>query len=286
MKTLLTVAALAIAAATFSYSAPAAAEPALRLCTGKKDGNYWLSGGDIREQAKGRVSVLVEDSKGSVDCLDRLSAGTVDAAIVQSDAFLTVANRLNLERAGELYTEVVHLLCNKDLGLSKITKLNKNTVVAIGPAGTGTQVTWQGFVKVDPDRYRDVPTKPMDGERALAKAAEGTDVQCVLYVAGLNSGFMQDKAARYSDKLVLVPTDDSDMKDVKDAKGRQVYNYVTIPSGIYKNNSGWFNGIDSIGVKAILVVNEHWADENGDAYDSLLKAVNLAGPTIRQRVGQ
>lgn len=274
---------------SLAVAQPAAkAIPALRLCTATEGGNYHHAGGDIREQAKGTVAVEVQTSDGSLDCLRRLLAGESEAAIVQADAFLTQTSKFDLELAAELYSEDVNLLCNKSLNLSKITGLSRNTVVAVGNNGGGTQVTWAGFGKVDAKRYGEgvVPTKPMGGERALSKAAEGTDIQCVLYVAGRNSNFMKEMAARYADKLALVPTDDSDMKDIKDPRGRQVYTYGTITSGTYPAFQGLvLSGVDVIRVKAVLVVNSAWADRNEKAYEQLLVAVSKAKASILKRVG-
>lgn len=291
----LTTSALAFCA----LSVPALAAPPsgtegpaqLNLCTASESGNYYWAGSQIAGQAKGSVPVNVLATRGSMENLEKIDKGECDGAIVQSDAFLAYEKQypkstLKLERSGVLYNELVHLICNRKAGLSKITKLSGKNTVAIGRNGSGSAITWQGFVQADEKTYKPVQTVPLDGERALSKVADGSDVQCMLFTAGLNTPFIKETASGYAQQVTLVPTDDRDIKDVQDNKGNQVYEYDKIPSGMYALNNGYFSGVDTISVKAILVVNSDWADEHERQYGKLLEAVRHALPTIHQRVGQ
>jgi TRAP transporter TAXI family solute receptor len=263
--------------------------PKLRICTGGEQGNYYWAGNHIDVQAKGALKIEVVSTKGSMENLEKIASGDCDGGIVQSDAFVVYQKNnptaeMKLERSGVLYPELVHLMCNKKAGISKISKLTVKHTVAIGPIGSGSAVTWQGFRLADPERYGKVRTVPLSGERALAKVADGTDVQCMMFTAGLKTQFVSEIAGAYADRVELVPTDDRDMKDIKD-NGAQRYEYSEIPSRMYKLNDCMRCGVDTIAVQALLVVNTAWVDENEKQYNKLLEAVRAALPGIRVKVG-
>lgn len=280
--------------AILGFGSAHAADPAtLNLCTASESGNYYWAGVQIASQAKGAVNVVPVATRGSMENLEKVEKGECQAAIVQSDAFLAYSKQypkstLNLERSATLYNELVHLLCNRAAGISKITKLTSKNTVAVGKNGSGSAVTWDGFISVDPKTYKGVQTVPLDGERALAKVADGTDVQCLLFTAGLNTPFVKETATGYKDKIVLVPTDDSDIKDAKDVKGNKLYEYNTIPGGMYPGlQDGTFSSsVATISVKALIVVDSNWVDAHDKEYGKFLEAVRKASPAIKQRVGQ
>jgi len=290
-RTSILVGGVAIVALLAGHCTANAAPKDMRICTGGESGNYFFAGSHIAAQAKGSVNVDVVSTRGSMDNLERIEKGECNAGIVQSDAFLAYQraypkSTLKLERSGVLYNELVHLICNRSAKVGKITKLTPQNVVAVGRNGSGSAVTWDGFISVDQKRYKPVQTVPLDGERALAKVADGTEVQCMLFTAGLNTPFVKDTVTAYKDRVELVPTDDRDIKDAKDPKGNPLYSYDAIPSGMYPVNGGLFNGVDTISVKALLVVSSDWADQNDREYNKFLEAVRKALPAIKQRVGQ
>ena len=102
---------LATAALLFSMQV-SAAEPSLTLCTGGAKGNYFFSGMQIREQAKGALNVEVINTKGTWDNLQKMARGECDAAIIQGDGWSVWNARnksasLDLERVDVLYKEYV-----------------------------------------------------------------------------------------------------------------------------------------------------------------------------------
>ena len=289
--------------ATAALTPPAQAE-ALRLCTGAESGNYYQAGRDIAARAKGRLDVEVVPTAGSLDNLDRLVSGACDAAVVQSDALYVYARRkpgtrLALEQSADLYEEKLHLICNKEAGLSKVTKLVPTQRVAIGAPGGGTNITWEAFRLADKKRYEAIPTDPYGGARALSRigtmASEGTSrATCMAYVTGLRAPSMQEAdewAKNNPGKIVLVPADDSDLPGVKDDFGKPLYTRTAIPAGTYPNlqPKGFFGGSDEVptlGVRAALVTSTAFIEAKSEAYDRFLSAVGQATPSIRQRVGQ
>lgn len=272
-----------------------AEQATIRFCTGPDGGNYDFSGIQVKRQAAGAINVTLVNTKGSMENLDRIAAGTCDAAIVQSDAHGVYMKQhpgsvLNIERGRVLYPEYLHLVCNKDAGLSKITGLKKGMTVLVGPNGGGSAVSWDSFKLADPKQYGEVGTLPIGGKRGLGIVDDGKDASCMLYVAGLGASSMTDADdfAEKSGHLALVPTDDSDVARLKDAKGRPVYASASIPSGTYprsfQTRSITGSSIGAISLDAILVTNVPFIEANDAVYDRFLTAVGKAMPAIQEHV--
>jgi uncharacterized protein len=164
--------------------------------------------------------------------------------------------------------------------------LTKDMSVAIGPDGTGAHTTWDAFVMADKARYGQVRTDTRTGQRALAAVSDGTDVTCALVITALNSSFIKNDANALGDRIVLVGTDDNDMKSVaKDAHGQYVYSFSEIPEDTYKRiqPSGTVFGTKAVGtiaVDAIFVASTPWIAKHEAAYDSVLRAFSAAKPEI------
>lgn len=283
------LAALALVLAS-SSSAMAADPPAFRLCTGSESGNYFRAGHILKSKA-GSLKVEVVPTQGSLDNLDKLTAGQCDGAFVQSDALLVYSSKnaaalSTIERAGVLYQEQVHLLCNRAAGISRITDLRKSTTVAVGPDGSGGRTTWDAFALADKKRFGSVNVDTRSGVRALSAVADGSQVQCALWVGALNASFIKNDAQAQGDRVVLVRSDDRDMvSGAKDARGQPVYGYGEIPAGTYPRiqPSGALYGtkaLDTIAVDALFVTALPWVNANERAYDQLLRAFTAAKPQI------
>ena len=291
MRAHLAALALALTAATALAPNPAAADPTFRLCTGYDTGNYFRAGHLMKKVATG-VPVDVVATQGSLDNLARMSAGTCDGAFVQADALLVYSARnaqalSGLERAGILYSEDAHLLCNRRAGIGRVTELTKDSTVAVGPDGTGARTTWDAFVLADKKRYGPVQVDPRSGVRALSAVSDGAAVQCLFYVGAPGSTFMKGDASAQGDRLVLAATDDWDMGGVaKDSRGKPVYGYGEIPAGTYPRlqPGGTLYGtkpVKVITVDALFVASATWISANEAAYDRVLRAFTAAGPAIK-----
>lgn len=273
-----------------------AAQPTVRLCTGARDGNYEFAGIQIAQQAKGALNVVILNTQGSLDNLAKLDKGECDAAIVQSDAYgvyikQNAKSALNLEKARSLYQEYLHVICNTQAKLSKITKLTKDHTILVGPLGGGTSTTWESFKNADPKRYGMIPTLPIGGLRAVNIVQEGSEAACMLFVTGLKSGQINEAnqvALNSKGRLALIDADDSDLPKVKDPKGKPIYTKATIPSGTYPGglqpSSMFGSSVDTIAVDAVFVTNAAFINANEEPYNVLLRAVNNAVPAIRNKV--
>ena len=283
-KTLFLGLALAVASTLFAAAPSVAQAEPLRICTGGESGKYYQTAAEIGAQLKGAVAVEVIATNGSLDNFQRLSDGTCDAAIVQSDAYgiFTSTNptaRLNIERVVPLYDEYVHLVCNREAGINSVRDLvgKPDARVLVGPNGSGTSVTWQTWGKQNED-YLKVGTDPIGGTRAITRTVDGTDAKCLLFVAGLRSGTMNEVNELGQGSLGLVSIDDGSFDDVKDPKGQQVYTFKSIPGGTYPNlqNYGFLGGqsdIPTLAIGAILIANTSWIDANPRAFDAFSASI-------------
>jgi TRAP-type uncharacterized transport system substrate-binding protein len=287
MRIAISISAIALAAAT---SPAAAQQPSFRLCTGGEAGNYFKAGHILKSKLT-NVSVEVIPTQGSLDNLEKVVKGECDGAFVQSDALLVYSSRnaqalSAIERAGVLYQEHAHLLCNRQAKVDRVTDLTAKHTIAVGPDGTGARTTWDSFVLADKKRYQPVNIDTRSGVRALSAVADGSQVQCALWIGALGSSYMKNDAAQQGDRAVLVGTDDWDMgKVAKDGRGKEVYSYSEIPADTYPRiqPSGTVYGtkpVKTITVDALFVTGLKWVNANERAYDGVLRGFSAAKPAI------
>lgn len=296
---------VAATAATMMLATPAMAQPAssagmgqttLNICTGGKDGVYFFAGTQIAEALAGsKYKINIYTTRGSDENLDRLMAGQCDAAIAQNDA-IRVKREKNasltsqIRRVRELYQEYVHFACNRASGITRITQLTKDHIVAIGPLGTGIQITWESFTLADPKRYGVVQTSTLRGREALDAVAEGLDAHCMLFTSGLNPPLMVQDAQQLGDKLWLVAADDKDFDNALDERKQPIYTRTEIPGGTYRKiqDSGFSCAgscaTKTVSVGAIFVMRRAWSEQNGsDAYADISRSLDRALSAIRKK---
>lgn len=269
-------------------------KPVVKVCTGKQDGVYFYAS---QMMAKFGQSFLVQPvlTQGSLENVQRVTDGSCDVAFAQNDAIrvykdIDARATANVERGMSLYKEFVHLLCNRESGISKLSHLKKGHVVAIGSDGSGAQVVWQALVAADKERYGKIELSPREGLRALTAIQDGSEVTCLLYVGGLGNGMLKRDAQKFADKVVLINVNE-DVSQEKDAKGRPIYSYEPIPNGTYGNlmPGGMMWGTkaaSTFAVDAVLVANTQWIDRNASLYDNVLRATTNALPAIRERASK
>jgi TRAP transporter TAXI family solute receptor len=268
-------------------SSPAVAGETPNICTGDKSGKYFATGVDLVQRlgsqgivnfgADPKRAVLVTD--GSIDNLRRLVRGECQFAIVQKDALVAFGQyeptaKLDVRRVVELYPEYVHFLCNKDHISGRVTTLldnkGKNTV-AIGEPGSGPHATWTALAKIEPryNREKGPRTVEVGGIEALLEVEEGR-IDCMVYIAGLNTKFIQEVNAAANGRVRLIDFDDRDFVKRGQVDGTPVYAAGVFPtSGHYKQITGW-GSTNTITTAATLVVSQRWYEENRSKYNSML----------------
>lgn len=270
------------------------ADTEFRLCTGAADSSHHGAGLKIAQQlADTEVEITIVETGGSVDNLRRIRESECDGAVVQADTYHVFKNSdpevpLDVEFAGYLYDEYIHLFCNREADINDVGDLENHPedfTIIVGSKGSSHAVTWRAFTHMDDD-YAEVPTLAIDGTRAINKVVNGTEAQCLIYVGGLNSEFAR-KVDIQGEFIKLVPVDDGDFDNIEDESGWRVFEFKTIPSGTYPNAQGsYFAGVETLVVAAILLIDLDWIEQNLRYYDTVLDAVYAAHPAILKMVGQ
>lgn len=266
-----------------------AVKPALRLCTGRADGNYYYVGNEIAAAA-GAINVTVVQTEGSFENLEKLGKDC-DAALVQRDSYLVYADEKGLK--GELpwqrvwapYDEYAQLLCSTKSKVMSLADLSGGSkTLFIGDDGSGSLLTWHSWISEIPG-YAKVRTVTEGGNVALSKILTGQG-DCLLYVSGLGSKFMRDAVSTYGASLMLARIDEPALHDRKDPAGEPLYRFDTIRGDVYPglrlNTSGCSSFKTAI-VHADLVVSNAWRDANQKVYDSAIGDFMSVADTIQRR---
>jgi TRAP transporter TAXI family solute receptor len=109
------------------------------IATGQSDGSYYSFGNRYKEfLAQHDITLNVVTSAGSIENLQQLKGGSVDAAFVQG-GIASEKSGQNFTFLGSLYFEPLWLFHRSDLPMAQLSAL-RGKRVAIGPEGSGTRV--------------------------------------------------------------------------------------------------------------------------------------------------
>jgi len=266
---------LGLVALGIGHQAPA---QTLRLCTGSPGKTYHAVGEKLAEllpaMAGGELQVEVLATGGSIDNLNKLTAGECDGAIVQGDAAEFFTTEINPGAAGSfrmltpLYQELSLLLCSRESGIDEIDELldEEGASVAAGAMGSGSLATWLTFRAIKPE-YEQVKVIPRNGAEGALAVANG-EASCVFEVIAPQSDFIQalNDNPDIADKLGFAEVDDG--FDGYEVDGKAIYQRVTFDDEKYDNLSGWGDP-ELIAITAYLVVGEDWATSQSGAMSAL-----------------
>lgn len=300
MKTMIMAAMVAMA--TLATNAPVYAQTAepVRYCGGAADGNYDYVGRKLQEALKGSIDIQVTNTAGSWENLEKMAKGECDVITVQSDALYVYekeVGNLSYFNLGSLYTEYVHLLCNRKSSVEEWADLNKNTKVFSGGRGSGADVTARGLIQADAEfgnkSYVGVPLVNEKNPDVALMKVKGRSAECLVYVGSKGNKFMTNNAQKLANDLVLRPVEDKDFNDVEmtDDNGvkMSVWNQVEMPYDTYQKlmPSGMFGrkDIPTIGVTAMLVVSSDLVEKNPDAYAAIGFGIEDAVKIVRADKG-
>lgn len=209
------------------------------LATGGKKGINAPAGVIFAKTAyKTGLRVKVINSQGSVHNISLAKHGhnkhgKISLFIANPSVFDKFKNKINFEKVGFLHTEYVHIVCNKESGVTSIHDLESgDKTIATGFAGSDNKIIFENWQKEDDD-YKSTTTVSIGSTFALESVISG-EVDCTMFNAGLGSKTMQELDVN-SKKLRIIKVDDWDFDDYKDSKGRHPYFVSDIPKGTYKN---------------------------------------------------
>lgn len=126
---------------------PVAGQPlgSFSLASGPEEGSYHRLGTALAEETQdacARCRIRVVSTQGSYDNAALFRSGAADIALLQSDvAYLEHFEGRPFEAIASLYTEPIHVVVRKELGLERLSELVTSRGVfrvSVGPEGSGT----------------------------------------------------------------------------------------------------------------------------------------------------
>jgi TRAP transporter TAXI family solute receptor len=166
-----------------------------KICTGPTTGTYYQYAGGVIEAAKETLALDLKNlsTVGSLENAKGIVSGKCDMAIVQSDIYIqsgadfqtTPESKLFSANKGSmaaLYPEIVHILVNRNSGITSVADL-AGKKVNMGEKDSGTYLTAYKLLNV----YHQMASAPKyvyeAPSTAVAKVVAGT-LDATFYVAG------------------------------------------------------------------------------------------------------
>ena len=267
-------------------------KPEFILATASETGTYHKFGKLLKVNA-GELSVKLRTTAGSMENIELLINGDIDAAIVQSDAFAVYkqkfpSSKLDATEQVPLYKEAVQMIANKKSDINSVKDLlpNGRHILYIGPKGSGTAMTWSGFCSQD-SYYKKIAVRHAPYDIALEQVINDKN-SVMMFVSGLNSRILKtaEQEAAKNKTIRLVEVNDWNFNNASDPFGNKIYKFVNIPSDTYPALQKTFvffgKEIETIAVEAILAMRTDWAQKYGpESVDALSFAVMETQPVIK-----
>lgn len=210
----------------------------------------------------GSLSIEVKTTAGSAANIRLLSQGYLDAAIAQSDIASDAYNGKNsfeksgaykdFSAIGALYTEACHIVVKADSNINSVDDLLGKTV-SIGEEESGTELNAKQILSAYGLNSDMVKQVNLDYAQA-AKKLEAGEIDALFCTVGVNATVIEELSKQCEIRLLQI--DDTSAKKLK-----STYSYIdcTIPKDTY---NGQTDEIKTVGVKAVLIVNNKLSDEN------------------------
>jgi TRAP-type uncharacterized transport system substrate-binding protein len=203
--------------------------------------------------------------------MERLMSGEAQVALVQMDAYAWYIRQHpeavnELEILGDLYKECAYLVvrCDGKVRNEDNLQTKKNVTIAVGKKGSGTAVTWDYMIQLEP-KYKNASVVFVGGSRALGKLA-AKNIDAVMWVErprldGTVATVLKNK------ELCLRGFNDMDLNDRLPSTGKPVYEFQDIDIA-----RGFFNDkeIKTACVDAVIIAR---ADTNEDVLDAIADAL-------------
>lgn len=241
---------LAIILAVGLFSSPAfAANSKLNMCTGKSEGGYYIVGQIMKTTAKnyGIDIVNVSGTGGTWGNIVRTvfneaspenvaNGSSCDLFVGQRDGIMRLQRQnrsklLSLTAIGPAVTETIHLLCQNDAGVKKVSDLSDKTKLAVGGPDSGSRLVWDNAVNQNPS-FKSVPIVSDDPLSAVTTGS----AKCGIIVGAAPDPDMVSANDNYGDKLLMADYTDSSLAKVVDPiTTAALYREVSVPKQTYAN---------------------------------------------------
>jgi hypothetical protein len=236
-----------------------------------------------------------DESTGSFMSATGVCLGLDEAAIVQRDAASERAHTSDRFAAGcagkyvslgkPLYPYYGFWVVRADAGVSRVSgqiagiRAGQSLTVAAGEDGSGGQITLRNLLAADPAWHSAVHVTTDGGEAALR----------LLRDKNIDAFFLMDDRTS--------PMVEKSIKGEVDERGRPIFKFLAIdpPSSFFRETdwtgrrmyqpedltSGWFGGIRTISVDAVLIVGKSWWRHDQASGAQLGRAIDAAAGAIR-----
>jgi len=264
---------LAVAVAGFAAGAVANQLSFFRIGTGSTGGTYFPIGGLIanavsnppgsRPCDKGGscgvpgLIAVAQSTKGSVDNVDAIAAGTLESGLCQADVaywayhgtgvYKKKGRVESLRAIANLYPESVHLLVRADSGIDSVAGL-KGKRISLGEKGSGTLVDAEIILRAHGLRVKQVKASYLRLE-AAGDLLAADQLDGLFMVAGAPARALADLADRIDIRLVPIAGPKAD----KLIKKYPFFAAGEIPAGVYRG----VPATRTLTVGAQWVVSEH-----------------------------
>ncbi|MDQ2820747.1 MAG: TAXI family TRAP transporter solute-binding subunit [Pseudomonadota bacterium] len=145
------------------------------MATGQENSAYDAFGKQYAQAlAQNDIRVTLQPSLGSQENLQRLIAGQVDIAFVQSgSAGAAQAKAAGLESLGSLFTEPVWLFLRDSVPVTQLTQL-KGLKINLGPQGTGVPKLFEQVLDVNGVALKDLTVSALENTLATMALLDGS----------------------------------------------------------------------------------------------------------------
>jgi TRAP transporter TAXI family solute receptor len=228
----------------------------LTIATGGTAGTYYPLGAgmaDIWNKNIKGMNAMVQSTGASVANINLLRNKEVDLIFVQNDVAFYAYNGVELFKEpfpqlrglATLYPETVQIVALADRGINSVYDL-KGKRVAVGAAGSGTEVNARQILAAAGITYKDIKVQYLSFAEAASNLKDG-NIDAAFVTAGHPTAAIVDLAAVR--KIVLVPVADEIIASLQ--KDYPFYVKIVVPAGTYK---GVDTDVVTVAVKAMLAV--------------------------------
>ena len=228
----------------------------LNIATGGAAGTYYPLGGAMAEIINKNVAnanATAVTTGASVANVNMLATGEAQLALIQNDIAYYAFNGVEmfkdkaqpkLRAIAIFYNETIQIVTLASTGVKSIADL-KGKRVAVGAAGSGTEVNARQILEAAGLTYRDITVQYLSFAEAATGLRDGnTDV--AFLTAGAPTAAVRDIAAQKAIAIVPVTKDVADRLIAK----YPFYVRVVIPKDTYTQQT---TAVDTVTVKSMLV---------------------------------
>lgn len=162
----------------------------IRLATGPNDGGYWEIGSKYKSKlARDGIEVILVETAGSVENIQRLKDGDVDVAFVQGG--LSVPRGHNLHTLGALFPEPMVVFRHTSTEVGRYLEDWKGLRIAAGKDGSGTRAAAQSLIDVAGLQDTGIVLLGLGGSKALTALRSGK-ADIAMFVAPLDAPYLNE----------------------------------------------------------------------------------------------